>query len=219
MTLSSSSSTRARIGSRGPPVSMITAWQTGLFVSGDTIGRDRQFGIFELMLGAPVGYRSVLLGRIAVATTFAFAPFLLGFTAVLAAYGTDVISVERPAMAALVMAASWFAMLGALTMMSPVSVLSGRSVAITNGLSYPLFLLAGIVVPVEFLPGWIQPVSRVLFMRWQAEGLRNAATGDGSLTPSFIGLAATGAVMLVIGFALIDIVVRRMRLSGQVVAA
>jgi ABC-2 type transport system permease protein len=46
--------------------------------------------------------------------------------------------------------------------------------AFQNGVSYPLFLLSGVLVPVDYLPDWLEPISRVLFLYWSAELLRDA---------------------------------------------
>lgn len=200
-------------------VSIITVWQTGLFVAGETIARDRQMGLFELNLAAPMSLRHVVLGRIVVSTTFSFIPFVLGILVAWLVFGEDVVSIERPLHVVAVLAATWFSSLGALLMMSPIAVLSGRSTALFNGLSYPLFLLAGIVVPVSFLPDWIRPLSAMVFMRWSAEGLRNGASGDGGVLWPIAWLLVTGAVMLVIGGALLTLVLDRMRRTGDITKA
>lgn len=200
-------------------VSIIITWQTGLFIAGDTIARDRQMGLLENQLAAPVAFQSMVLGRIVVSATFSFVPFPLSYLVARLVFGADVVAIEQPTAMLAVLFMSWFATLGALLMMSPISVLSGRSTALFNGLSYPLFLLAGIFVPVDFLPSWIRPVSGLLFMRWSAEGMRNAASGTGEIRGSIIGLSLTGIVMLIVGAALLRVVVRRMRSSGRIIDA
>ncbi len=200
-------------------VSIITTWQTGLFVAGDTLARDRQMGVFELNLAAPVSFRSMILGRIIVAATYSFIPFFLSIGVARLVFGSGVVTISDPASMGVVLLATWFASLGALLMMSPISVLSGRSTAIFNGLSYPLFLLAGIVVPIEFLPGWIRPFSSILFMRWSAEGLRNGAAGEGAIARPVLWLILSGIVMLAIGATLLQVVIDRMRSTGTITNA
>ena len=43
-----------------------------------------------------------------------------------------------------------------------------------NALAGPLYLLAGVLVPVTFLPEFLQPVSRLLFLFWSADLLRDS---------------------------------------------
>lgn len=200
-------------------VSIITTWQTGLFVAGDTLARDRQMGLFELSMAAPISLGTMVLGRLIVSTTYSFIPFLVNIAVAHLVFGPDVVDVSRPAALALVLAASWFASLGALLCMCSIAVLSGRSTALTNGLSYPLFLISGIVVPVSLLPDWVRPISSILFMRWSAEGLRRAAAGDGGIASTTLWLVVTGLAMLAVGHRLLGVVSDRMRRTGKVTEA
>ncbi len=198
-------------------VAMITTWQTGLFVAGDTIARDRQMGLLELNLAAPVSFPQVVVGRVVVSATYALVPFVLSLAVAWLVFGRDVVEIDAPLEMVAVLGATWFAMLGALMMMAPISVLSGRSTALFNGLSYPLFLLGGIFVPVSFLPDWIEPASAALFMRWSAEGLRAGASGSGAIAEPVLWLFVLGVAMLLIGRRLLTTVVDRMRGTGKIV--
>ena len=201
-------------------VSMITTWQTGLFVAGDTLARDRQFGLLELNLSAPISLWRFIIGRVLVATTFSFVPFVVNIVVARLVFGPDVADVADPFRFLAVGVLMWFAMLGALLCMCSIFVMSGRSTALGNGLSYPLFLLAGVVVPVSYLPDWTHPISALIFMRWSAEGFRIAAAGaDRSIVPGLLANLALGVVMLAVGMVLLDRVLDRMRSTGQVVAA
>ncbi|MGI9646628.1 MAG: ABC transporter permease, partial [Ilumatobacteraceae bacterium] len=181
-------------------VSIITTWQTGLFVAGDTLALDRQFGLLELNLAAPISVRRFLIGRVVVSTTFSFIPFIVNIAVARLVFGPDVANVADPGRFVVVGVMMWFAMLGALLCMSSIFVMSGRSTALGNGLSYPLFLLAGVVVPVTYLPTWVQPISALIFMRWSAEGFRLAAAGSPeSIVPGLVANLVLGVVMLGVG--------------------
>lgn len=41
------------------------------------------------------------------------------------------------------------------------------------------YVLAGVVYPIDILPGWVQPLSRALPLTWWMEGLRRACLGHG----------------------------------------
>ena len=201
-------------------VTMITTWQTGLFVAGDTLARDRQHGLLELNLAAPISIRRFVVGRVMVSTAFSFIPFAVNIIVARLVFGPDVADVADPGRFVVVGVVMWFAMLGALLCMSSIFVMSGRSTALANGLSYPLFLLAGVVVPVTFLPDWVEPISGLIFMRWSAEGFRLAAAGSpDSIVPGLVANLVLGVVMLAIGTVLLNRVLDRMRSTGQVVAA
>lgn len=201
-------------------VSLITCWQTGLFIAGDTLAVDRQFGVFELNLAAPVSIERVVFGRVVVSTTYSFIPFGASVVTARLVFGSDVVDVANPARMLLVTIFTWFAALGAFLCMSSIFVLSGRSTALSNGLSYPLFLVAGVVVPVAFLPGSIQTISSVVFMSWAADGMRTTANGtEDSIADNLAMLTALGTVMLVLGVVLLRLVIDRMRWTGQVTAS
>jgi ABC-2 type transport system permease protein len=57
-------------------------------------------------------------------------------------------------------------------------------------LEYPIWLIAGLLVPVSTLPIWIHPVSWLLAPTWGMEAIRGAALG--SSPPYFAILACLG---------------------------
>ncbi|GAA4057449.1 ABC transporter permease [Nonomuraea soli] len=61
----------------------------------------------------------------------------------------------------------------------------------------PVTLLSGLLIPVSVLPGWIQPLSWVINLRWVQEFLGGAARG----APDFTALGL-GAVLTVVYFVL-----------------
>lgn len=194
-------------------IALITSWQTGLYAAGDALARDRMMGVLELDLSAPVAFRQLVLGRTAVSTLLALIPLALCIGIGQLGYGIVVVDVGGLWSVGAVVLGTAAATMSALFCMSSVALLSGRSTALMNGLSYPLFLLAGVFVPVTYLPPWLQPLSSVVFMRWSAEGLRDAAAGDAVLVP-VLWLVALGVVMLLVGFRLLDRVTCEMRAKG-----
>ena len=58
--------------------------------------------------------------------------------------------------------------------MATVFVLARTAMLFTNALGYPFYILGGVLVPVAFLPGWLRPVSRLVFLSWSSDLLRDA---------------------------------------------
>ena len=56
--------------------------------------------------------------------------------------------------------------------MATVFVLARTAMLFTNALGYPFYILGGVLVPVAFLPGWLRPVSRLVFLSWSSDGGR-----------------------------------------------
>ncbi|MDX1450897.1 MAG: ABC transporter permease, partial [Acidimicrobiia bacterium] len=63
-----------------------------------------------------------------------------------------------------------------------------------NSLSYPFYVLGGVLVPVEMLPGWVQPLSRGVFLSWSSDLLR-----DSLAYPPVASLGFRVAVILLLG--------------------
>lgn len=66
--------------------------------------------------------------------------------------------------------------------------------------------IGGALVPLSLLPGWSQPIGRILPQRWAMEGLTAALSGDvgGRWARSAALLVATGAALAVVGLRRLD---------------
>ncbi|RIK38622.1 MAG: hypothetical protein DCC58_16425 [Chloroflexi bacterium] len=73
--------------------------------------------------------------------------------------------------------------------------------SIANAFSFPMMFLSGIFFPVDSAPEWLQPIMRLIPLRYLADGLRDLMVRNAGLTdvwPELLIMAATG----VIGFLL-----------------
>jgi ABC-2 type transport system permease protein len=83
--------------------------------------------------------------------------------------------------------------LGTACLLAPLFVLTRVTVMFEILLTYPFYILGAVLFPVELLPGWLQPVSDLVFLRWGADLLRATAAAD-----PVEGFA--GRLLLVVGF-------------------
>ena len=68
--------------------------------------------------------------------------------------------------------------LGALGMLIATTfVLYRHANALGNLLEYPIWLVAGLLVPIATLPFWVRPISWLLAPTWGMEAIRGAAIG------------------------------------------
>src|SRR5919198_479935 len=172
---------------------LMTLWWFALFQGGQLISGDRWQGLLEWLLAAPVAFAAVVLGRITAVMAFG----LVGF----------------------------FEVWGIAELMFGVGfkfhhpfefVLTRNAITFTNSASFPFYVLGGVFAPIALLPGWIQPVSSVIFMSWSADLLR------ASLKPaavdqfwSRVGMVVLlGAVSFAVGRPILAIVLRRIRVTG-----
>jgi ABC-2 type transport system permease protein len=199
---------------------LMTMWWLALFRGGNLVTEDRWQGLLEWALATPVGLASVLLGR--VATVMAVS--LVGFFEVWAigelVFGVG-IPFEHPLELALTLVGTVFAMSGTAVAFAALFVMTRNAYTFTNSASFPFYVLGGVFVPIAILPGWIRPLSSGIFMSWSADLLR------ASLKPEHvhdfwgrIGMVVLlGAISFVVGRGVLGLVLRRMRVTGELATA
>lgn len=155
---------------------MMGVWSTTLFGCGGAIAWQRWEGTLELLVSAPSRYDYILVGQ-------TFGAVVLGFYGIVATLGWGALLFGMPIEATfpLVLPLSLVAAitsLGALGMLIATSfVLYRHANALGNLLEYPIWLAAGLLVPVATLPFWVRPISWLLAPTWGMDAIRGATTG------------------------------------------
>jgi ABC-2 type transport system permease protein len=195
---------------------LMTLWWFALFQGGKLVTDDRWQGILEWVLAAPVGLASVILGRVASIMFLG----LFGFFEVWAIgelmFGVG-IPFEHPLDLALTLLATIFAMSGTAVAFAALFVLTRNATTFTNSASFPFYVLGGVFVPIAILPGWIQPLSSAIFMSWSADLLRASlkAAPIGDVWGRLGMVVLLGLISFAIGRAVLALVLRRMRVTGE----
>ncbi len=196
----------------GPAV--MAVFQMALFVSGEMIAAERGNALFEATLTTPARYSSILLGRTLAVTLVSFLA-LIESILVGALFGVFV-SIHHPVVFAATLATTAFAMTGTAVAMASLFVLSRSARTFQNALSYPFFVLGGVVVPVAFLPTFVQPLSWIVFLSWSS-GLLRASLMSEPIPDAGWRLAAVaslGLVALAVGELLLRWTLNRARVDG-----
>lgn len=199
---------------------LMTLWWFALYHGGTLIGGDRWQGMLEWVLAAPATLATVLLGRIAFVMALGSIGFFEVWAVGRALFGVS-FPFEHPLSLALTLLATLFTMAATSTLIAALFVLTRNAFTFANSASFPFYVLGGVFVPVALLPGWIRPLSSVVFMSWSADLLR------ASLRPSAVRdfwlrlgvVAAFGIVTFSIGRAVLAYVLHRMRSSGDLATA
>jgi ABC-type polysaccharide/polyol phosphate export permease len=172
---------------------MMGVWSTTLFGCGGAIAWQRWEGTLELLVNAPSRYDFILAGQ-------TMGAVVLGFYGIVATlvWGVVLFGMPLEATFPLVLPFSLLAAvisLGSLGMLIATTfVLYRHANALGNLLEYPIWLIAGLLVPVAALPFWVRPLSWLLAPTWGMEAIRGAATG--SQPPLFaIGMCLVLAVV------------------------
>ena len=96
-------------------------------------------------------------------------------------------------------------------LLSCLFVLTRAAPRIAEALTYPVFILGGLVVPLSLLPSWARPVSAGVPLRWGGELLRAASAGKPQELRAWLLLLATTTAYALVARVLFGRVVMRSR--------
>lgn len=192
-------------------------WSAALNIAGEIIDYERVDGTLELAVVAPGhGMRWAVLGRIAAsaATSLLSLPVAM-LVAGLLGISVAVAQPVQFAAAAMLTGAS----VAAASLITASTFVLARSARLfQNLLSYPFYLLGGLVFPVVVLPIWMQPLSSVVSLSWGAQAMRQSMSPGTPDWVSYAMLAALTSAYTAIGARLLAVVERRIRYSSSVTA-
>ena len=195
---------------------LIALWALALLDSGEIVEGDRWQGVLEPAVAAPASFPVVVLGRVLAVTTIGLLSFAEVWLVARLLFGLW-IEIEHPITFVLTLGATAFAVSGTAVIMAALFVLSRTPRTFQNSLSFPFYVLGGVLVPVSFLPDWLEPVSKVIFLSWSADLLRDSL-GEAPVedVAARLGMVVLlGAVGFGIGYALLARILRRARGLGS----
>lgn len=176
---------------------MLNLWSTTLIGSGQALTLLRTAGLLELLVAAPAPFAFVLAPiTVATATVGLYA---LAATLLWGWLLFDVpLHIEHPLLLAGAIPVTVFGlgMLGML--MASVFVRLRYANALTNLFDYPVWLICGLLVPVDLLPHWVRPISWLLPPTWGVQAIRDSILG-GRPVPAIGACFALGVGYLGLG--------------------
>lgn len=173
---------------------LIALWGLSLQTSGELITFERENGSLEGLLAAPGRFDVVMLGRISAVTTLSLLAFVECWLTGWLLTG-ELLTIAHPGVFVLAVVVSAWAMTGWAGVMASVFVLARSARTFQNSLSYPFYVLGGVLVPVALLPDWLQPLTRLVFLSWTSDLLRDSLT-TGPLHRPWLSLAAIAVLGL-----------------------
>lgn len=196
---------------------VIALWSMAIRVAGSMIDSDRHAGRLELLIAAPTPLPAVILGRCATVTLVSLLSIAESVLVARVVFGIGV-AVPHVGLLVATLAVAVVAMAGTCIVIAGVFVLARSARIFQNSLSYPFYLLSGAVVPVALLPGWLQPVSKVVFLSWVTDLVRDClrAAPVSNAAPRLLVVLALGAVGYAGGGWMLTRIVHRVRATGAV---
>jgi ABC-2 type transport system permease protein len=177
---------------------LMTMWTMTLFSAGEALEVERQAGTLEPLLATPAPLFGLVLGRVVVTSAVGAVGFVECWLVGWALVGTPAVP-ERLAFFALGLVLTTLAMAAWGSVLAPLYLLARSARTFQNSLSFPLFLLGGVLVPIDLYPKWAQPVCRLVFLTWSAEVLRDGAGVRPASAWAVPLLVVTGSAGLAVG--------------------
>lgn len=194
---------------------LMSLWSMSLFAAGELVTGERDRGTLEGMLATPSAYHLVVVARILAVVTLSTVSFAESWLVARVAFGLTV-GIARPALFVAAVLVSGIAMAGTASVLAALFVLAPSARILQNSLSFPFYLLSGVLVPLDRLPHWLHPIARLVFLSWSADLLRSGlgVSPSSGTAPAFAAVAVLGAVGFAVGGVLFRVVLHRVRHEG-----
>jgi ABC-2 type transport system permease protein len=194
---------------------LITVAQMGIFVASEVIIRERGAATIELLVATPASFTLIIWARVAVLTSLGLVGFVESWLLAKLAFNVSV-TVHHLELLVATLALTSIASASTALITSVLISFTRSSRAFQNVLTFPLYLMSGVLVPVTFLPEFLQPFSRLLFLYWAGDLLRDSFQ-PAPPTNVEAGLAAIALLSLgagLLGTMLIERMVTHLKREG-----
>ena len=182
-------------------------WSSLLFISGNSINRERWSGTLESLVAAPVPFEVVVFGKNLANVIQSLASMIVGYFIAVWLFGYD-LSIAQPGLFLITVVLSIFAFISLGLVIAPIFVMNPGVRAWQNAMEFPIFVLCGFLFPIALLPGWTTPLSYLLPPYWAAVALH--ATSSGGVP--FNQLLFTWGMMVIFSFIDLFIASRLMKI-------
>jgi ABC-2 type transport system permease protein len=196
---------------------LIGMWYICLDIAGSIVDDDRLQGTLELLVAAPSTLVVTVFARVAAVVSMGLVTFVEAPLIAAVLFGLP-LTVAHPLELTATLVVTALAMAGTAMVMAAMFVLARTALVLANALTYPVYVLGGVLVPVALLPGVLQPLSNLIFMSWSAQLLRDSLSPAplSDLGARLVAVAALGVAGYLIGHLTMRVVVNRVRRTGTV---
>ncbi|MFF3749496.1 ABC transporter permease [Streptomyces sp. NPDC002018] len=194
---------------------LMSLWTLGLSIAGTALTEDRDLGTLEGQIAAPAPMGLTFLGRMCSVVVVGLVAFAESWLVAGVLFGRW-LAIPHPFVLAGCLLATAAATAGTAGLLAPLFVLTPSARTVQNTLSFPFYLLGGVLVPAASLPVWVQPASRAVYLSWCADLLRDslATAPVGRPVLRLLAVLVLGAAGYGVGMVLLHRVVLRVRRTG-----
>jgi ABC-2 type transport system permease protein len=174
---------------------LIAIGQMGFYVSAELLARDQWMQTLELVVASPAPFFLVLATRISLVSSIGLLGFVESWLIARFGFGIEV-PVYHPLVLLVTLLATSLASTASALVLAAFCVLMRNVRTLQNSATYPLYVLGGVLVPTTYLPEWLQPASKLVFLSWSADLLRDSLQ---AATPSDVPLRVAAILALGLG--------------------
>lgn len=168
-----------------------TFWSSICFSSASDIHRERWYGTLETIYAAPAGFKWIVLGKIIGNSIWGFFSICLSFTVVTLVFNKAIV-VANPLWLLIGIALMTLSLVAIGYLFAALFTLSRNARVLMNFMEYPVYILCGILFPLEQLPLFIRSISYAFSPTWAVKIIHYAVWGGtwGQVMPYVAGLLA-----------------------------
>lgn len=203
----------------------VTIWGSGIMSlwscicssSASDIDREKNMGTLEVIYGTPIDFKIIVLGKLAGNTVLGMIPFLIlvVITMLIPEVGTQISSFL---IYFILLTAVGFSFLSVSYVLSAVLMLTKRASIIMNFIEYPIYILCGFIVPVQYLPSFMEPICLLLPPTWTMKLIQMMLSGNAdylSIFRIFIIIIFMSSIHFIAGILLFHIIDKNIRRKGS----
>jgi len=194
---------------------IVSFWSSICFSSASDINRERFYGTLENIFVAPGRFEWIILGKVIGNTIWGVISMMISACFVLIFFNKSIVvsNIGLLIIGLILMVVSFVAIA---FMLAGLFTLSRSARVLMNCMEHPIYILCGVVFPVEILPGFIQPISYILSPTWAVKVLRLAVVGGplNDVRYYLIGLVSVTVIYIVISALSFKLIDKRARVNA-----
>jgi ABC-2 type transport system permease protein len=191
-----------------------SVWSLALYSGGDLIDQERYLGTFASLLVTPVSVARAMFGRVLAISLLGLVGLVEAGVVAVLFFHID-LGIDRPWLLAGSVVLLSAAMAGATYLFGAVFMLSANPRPWQNAMTYPAYVLGGVLAPLRVWPIWVRVPGRLFFLSWLMD-LFAVATGRSAGAVLLPALAAGGLAVLtwLLAWGVLRWAIRRVQVTG-----